>query len=82
MDVGSAGVREGQDGTDTKPSTATGGGGGSVWFLRVLNRAVLPKHGQGRLRGAACASHGGRRDSRWSRGEEQASASTEAESDG
>lgn len=60
MDVGSAGVGEGHDGRDTKPSIAMGGGG----FLRVLNHVVLPKHGQGRLRGAACASLGGYRDSR------------------
>lgn len=30
----------------------------SVRFLRVLNRLVLPKHGQGRLRGDACGSPG------------------------
>lgn len=30
----------------------------SVRFLRVLNRRVLPRHGQGRLRGDACGSPG------------------------
>lgn len=44
--------------------------GESVRFLRVLNRVVLPKHGPGRLRGAACGSPGGCRDSRWGSGED------------
>lgn len=33
-----------------------------MWFLRVLKCAVLPKHGLGRLRGAACGSPGGKQD--------------------
>lgn len=39
--------------------------GESVRFLRVLNRVVLPKHGAGRLRGAACGSPGGHQHSGW-----------------
>lgn len=40
----------------------------SVRFLRVLNCVVLPKHGLGRLRGAARGSPGRYRDSRWGSG--------------
>lgn len=42
--------------------------GESVRFLRVLNWEVLPKHGTGRLSGAACGFPVGRRDSRWGSG--------------
>lgn len=42
----------------------------SVQFLRVLNWVILPKHGAGRLSGAACGFPVGYRDSRWGNGKD------------
>lgn len=52
MDDRSAGVGEGQDGRDTQ--SLSHWRPESVWFLRVLNRAALPKHDAGELTRAAC----------------------------